>query len=106
MALFGKKTPNEEACCASNPDAAKAEGAAILVLGAGCPKCRQLEASVKAALAELGTEEAVGHVTDYAGIAAYGVMSTPALVVDGKIVSYGKGLTKDEVAMLLKAARG
>ncbi len=60
MALFGKKTPNEEACCASNPDAAKAEDAAILVLGAGCPKCRQLEASVKAALAELGTGEALG----------------------------------------------
>ena len=115
MALFGKKTTKEEAsCCCGNlnaesmakAEAAKSEGASVKVLGAGCPKCRQLEVSTKAALAELGMDDAVGHVTDYAEIAAYGVMSTPALVVDGKVVSYGKVLKTDEVVKILKKVRG
>ena len=48
----------------------------------------------------------VEHVTDFAKIAAYGVMSTPALVVDGKVVSYGKALTKDEARAVIAKARG
>jgi len=44
-------------------------------------------------------------VTDFAQIASYGVMSTPALVVDGKVVSYGKVLSKDEVKALLQKVR-
>lgn len=51
-------------------------------------------------------DDAIDHVTDFARIAAYGVMTTPALVVDGKVVSYGKVLTKDEAARLLRASRG
>lgn len=94
MGLFGKKTETHGG------------DAAIKVLGAGCPKCRQLEESVKAALAEMGAAEEVGHVTDYAEIAAYGVMSTPALVVDGKVVSYGKVLRTEEVVAILKNVRG
>ncbi len=98
MALFGKKAPKDEAH--------KTENAAVLVLGAGCPKCRQLEASTKEALAQLGMDDAVGHVTDYAEIAAYGVMSTPALVVDGKVVSFGKVLKTEEVVAILRKVRG
>ena len=44
--------------------------------------------------------------TDFSQIAAYGVMTTPALVVDGKVVSYGKVLKKDEVKALIQKVRG
>ena len=77
----------------------------IRVLGSGCAKCNALEAAVKEAMAELEIAEEVEHVTDFSQIAAYGVMSTPALVVDGKVVSYGKVLKKDEAARLLRKAR-
>ena len=54
------------------------------------------------ALKELGMDTEIEHVTDFAKIAAYGVMTTPALVVGDKVVSYGKVLKKDEVVKLLK----
>jgi len=77
---------------------AKSEGASIKVLGSGCAKCNQLEAATKAALEQLGMDAAIDHVRDFAQIAAYGVMSTPALVVDGKVVSDGKVLKTGEIA--------
>ena len=73
----------------------------ILVLGAGCPKCRALEQTVKKALDERNETLTVGHVTDYAEMAKYGVMSTPALVIDGKVVSAGRVLSQKDVARLL-----
>lgn len=116
MALFGKKSPKEEApcCCGGKCDAesmakaegAKAEGSSVKVLGSGCAKCNQLEAATKAALEQLGMDTTIDHVTDFAQIAAYGVMSTPALVVDNKVVSYGKVLKTDEVVTILKKVRG
>ena len=75
------------------------------MLGAGCAKCNALEAAVRSALEELGMNTTIDHVTDFSQIAAYGVMSTPALVVDGKVVSYGKVLKKDEVIVILKKVR-
>ena len=51
-------------------------------------------------------EAAIDHVTDFTQIAAYGVMTTPALVVDGKVVSYGKVLKTGEVVKLLQKVRG
>jgi small redox-active disulfide protein 2 len=81
---------------------AKTEGASVKILGSGCPKCNQLEAATKEALEQLGMDSAIDHVTEFSQIAAYGVMSTPALVVDGKVVSYGKVLTADEVAIFCK----
>ena len=78
----------------------------IQVLGSGCAKCNALEEAVKEALTELGMDTAIDHVTDFAQIAAYGVMTTPALVVDGKVLSYGKVLKKEEAMELLKKARG
>ena len=48
----------------------------------------------------------IEHVTDFGKIAAYGVMTTPALVVDGKVVSYGKVLKKDEAKALIQKVRG
>ena len=53
-----------------------------------------------------GMKDEVEHVTDFASIAAYGVMSTPALVVDGKVVSCGKALNKDDARDLIARARG
>ncbi len=65
-----------------------------------------MEDAVRAALAELGMDLAIDHVTDFTQIAAYGVMSTPALVVDGKVVSYGKVLKKDEAKTIIQKVRG
>ena len=53
-----------------------------------------MEDAVRAALTELGMDTSIDHVTDFTQIAAYGVMTTPALVVDGKVVSYGKVLKR------------
>ena len=78
----------------------------VKVLGSGCAKCNALEQAVREALEELGMETTIDHVTDFSRIAAYGVMSTPALVVDGKVVSYGKVLKKDEVKALIQKVRG
>lgn len=81
------------------------EKSGIKILGGGCEKCIRLEASVKEALSRLGMDTEVDHVTDFTEIAAYGVMTTPALVVDGKVVSYGKVLKTEEVMKILNAVR-
>ena len=70
------------------------------------PSLILLRKAVKAALLELHMDEAVDHVTDFAQIASYGVMTTPALVVDGRVVSYGKVLKKDEAKALIGKVRG
>ncbi len=84
---------------------ANSEGASVKVLGSGCAKCNQLEEATKEALATLGMDTTIDHVTDFSQIASYGVMSTPALVVDSKVVSYGKVLKTDEVVAILKSTR-
>ena len=73
--------------------------------GGGCAKCNALEAATVDALRELGMDTTIDHVRDFEKIAAYGVMTTPALVVDGQVVSYGKVLKKDEVIVILKKVR-
>ena len=118
MALFGKRKEKEEttstsSCCGGNCDCesmekaetAKTEGASVKVLGSGCPKCNALELATKTALAQLGMDTEIEHVTDFAKIASYGVMTTPALVIDGKVVSYGKVLKTEEVVAILKKVR-
>ena len=87
-------------------ESAKTQGSGVKVLGSGCSKCNQLETATKAALEQLGMDTTIDHVTDFSQIASYGVMTTPALVVDGKVVSYGKALKKDEVVKILKKVRG
>ena len=119
MALFGKRketteTKSTSSCCCGGgcdcesmeaAETAKSEGASVKVLGSGCAKCNALEAETKAALEQLGMDNSIEHVTDFAKIASYGVMSTPALVVDGKVVSYGKVLKTEEVVAILKKIR-
>ncbi len=84
---------------------ARTGGAGVKVLGSGCAKCNLLEAATVEALGQLGMDTAIDHVTDFSQIAAYGVMSTPALVVDGNVVSYGKVLKTEEVVKLLRKVR-
>lgn len=72
------------------------------VLGTGCKKCQQLEANTKAAVAALGLEAELSHITDPIEIAKRGVLSTPALSVNGKVVSKGKLLSADEIQPLLQ----
>ncbi len=104
MGLFKKKAGE----AGVNTESAKApmgngqSDARIKILGSGCAKCRQLECNTLEALALLGMEQAVDHVTDFTQIAAYGVMSTPALVIDGKVAAFGKVLKTDEIAAILK----
>lgn len=65
----------------------------IKVLGSGCRKCIELADNTRKALAARGQQADIVKVTDFVDIAAYGVMSTPALVIDEKVVSAGKVLS-------------
>jgi len=73
----------------------------IEILGVGCPKCKQLTANTEAALKELNICAEIQKVTDIGKIIEYGVMMTPALAIDGTVVSAGKVLTKDEIKKIL-----
>lgn len=74
------------------------------VLGTGCAKCTTLEAVAKEAVAKFGGFHEVKKVDDIMEIMNYGVMSTPALVIDGKVVSSGKVLSVDDVLEYMKGA--
>ncbi len=73
----------------------------IEVLGTGCSKCTQLEAVVKEAIAKSGKFVQLEKVDDIMKIMEYQVVSTPGLVIDGKVVSTGKVLSVDEVIHLM-----
>ena len=73
----------------------------IKILGSGCKKCIALGENAKAAAAAAGIDAEFVKVTDIADIAAAGVMHTPALMVDGKLVSSGRVLSPEEIAKLL-----
>lgn len=62
----------------------------VKVLGSGCANCKRLETETRAALDQAGIPYELIKVTDYADIASYGVMSTPALVMNEKVVSAGR----------------
>jgi len=76
----------------------------IEVLGPGCNNCVRLEANAREAVAMAGVEAEVVKVTDYGQIMAYGVMSTPGLVIDGKVVSYGRIPSAGDIASWLSEA--
>ena len=74
----------------------------IKILGSGCKNCITLTENTKTALSALSMEAEIVKVTDFAEIAAYGVMSTPALVIDEKVVSYGKVLKPDDIRKIIE----
>jgi len=74
----------------------------IKILGSGCKKCKALEANTREGIAELNLEANIEHVTDMGEIMAYGVMSTPALVINDKVVSTGKVLKVNEAKEMIK----
>jgi small redox-active disulfide protein 2 len=76
----------------------------IKVLGPGCANCRNLEKATRQALADLGLDATLEKVTDYPTIAGYGVMSTPALVVDERVLLSGRVPKAEEVRALLTTA--
>jgi len=74
----------------------------IKVLGTGCAKCRKTEEIVRQAVAESGLDATVEKVTNLTQIVSYGVMGTPAVVVDGVVRAVGKVPRKEEVLAWLK----
>jgi small redox-active disulfide protein 2 len=73
----------------------------IEILGVGCLKCKQLTANTEAAVKELNVQAEITKVTDINKITDYGVMITPALAIDGAVVSAGKVLSKDDIKKML-----
>jgi len=76
----------------------------IKILGSGCKKCVALAENAKVAAHTAGVAATTEKVTDILAIARYGIMSTPGLVVDEKVVSSGRVLSASEIAPLLKAS--
>ena len=74
----------------------------IKILGTGCPGCKKLELNTKEALKQIDSKIEVEKITDLGKIMEYGVMSLPALVINKKVVSYGKILSVNEIKELIK----
>lgn len=75
----------------------------IKILGPGCRNCANLERVARQALGDLGLDAAVEKIEDYPTIASYGVMSTPALVVDERVLTSGRIPSREEMRDLLTA---
>lgn len=74
----------------------------IKILGSGCPNCKKLEENTKKALKELRVDAKIIKVKEYKDIMSYGVMRTPALVINERVVAYGRVLTVGEIIGILK----
>ncbi len=77
----------------------------IKVLGSGCRNCIALSENAAKAIRDAGVDAQVEKVTDLASIASYGVLRTPALVIDDKVVSFGRVLSPAEIVKLIEIAR-
>lgn len=73
----------------------------IKVLGSGCMNCKKLESNIRKAVEELGINASIEKVTDFKDIVSYGVMATPALVVDEKVKIMGKVPSVDQLKKYL-----
>ncbi len=76
----------------------------VKILGSGCVNCRNLEANTRQALAEMGEDAEIDRVTDEGEIVAWGVMSTPALVVDDEVVVSGRVPTPEQLQRLIRSS--
>ncbi len=74
----------------------------IQILGTGCPKCKQLMANAETAVKALGIDATIEKVEKIQDIMKFGVMSTPALVVDGQVKSAGRVLSAEEIQRILE----
>lgn len=74
----------------------------IQVLGPGCPNCQKLEENVKKAVEELGIEAEIEHIYDFNKMIELGMMMSPGLAIDGKLVSQGKIPEAEEIKKWLK----
>lgn len=74
------------------------------ILGTGCPKCKKLTENAEVACRDLGLDAEVEKVTDIDKITSYGVLMTPALVVDGDVKSVGKVLSVEEIKDIVSTA--
>jgi small redox-active disulfide protein 2 len=106
----GSDTEGSSCSCGGNCDEninqnkdgiAGGQGLVIKILGSGCKNCITLAENTKAALEEMKLEAEIVKVTDFGEITRYGVMSTPALVVNEKVVAYGKVLKPQEIIKIL-----
>ncbi len=73
----------------------------IKILGTGCPKCKSLEKVTRDMILETGVDASVSKVDDIMDIMTYGVAATPALVIDGKVVLYGRIPSANEMKKIL-----
>ena len=73
----------------------------IQILGTGCPKCRKLAENAEAAAKELGIDYEIEKITDINDMIKFGVMMTPALVIDDEVKAVGKVPEVDEIKILL-----
>ncbi|MHB8130707.1 MAG: thioredoxin family protein [Mobilitalea sp.] len=132
MGLFGKKEKTTPTCCGGEAEGSKEDkakdcgcecgeggcekeqnqevtgekGLVIKVLGSGCKNCITLADNVKKVLEQMQLEASIVKITDFGEITSYGVMSTPALVVNEKVVSYGKVLKPQEITKILEKVIG
>lgn len=115
MKLFGFGKKNEErkdseheiktsCACGSQCGISKVKHARFIVLGACCQKSADTFSNVKRAVAELGLSDEVLNIGDHVEIAKYGVMQTPALVVDSKVVATGRLIKVEEAKRLIEKA--
>ena len=74
----------------------------VKILGPGCKNCVVLAENAKAALAQMEIDAEIEKVTDMAAIAGYGIMPTPGLVINGKVVSFGKVLKPNDIVKILE----
>jgi small redox-active disulfide protein 2 len=75
----------------------------IKILGSGCRKCITLESHARQGAADLGIDSSIEAIHDPIAIAGYGVMRTPALVIDGRVVVAGRVPTAEEVRSMLRS---
>lgn len=76
----------------------------IKILGSGCKKCIALANNTQAALDTLGINAEIEKITDIVAISGYGIMSTPGLVIEGKVVASGRVLSPPKIAEFLSRA--
>ncbi len=76
----------------------------IKVLGTGCANCKRVKQMAVSIIEELGLDATVEEVTDIPTIMSYGIMSTPGIVIDEKLVGYGGVPTREQFIQLIRQA--